>query len=85
MAKFHELRYELLPHPPYSSDLAPSDYFLFPNLKKWLAGKRFYANDEIISQTNTYFEQLEKSYFLEGIQKLEKRCRKCIELKADYY
>ncbi|QQP31396.1 Mariner transposase, partial [Caligus rogercresseyi] len=37
MAKFYELRYELLPHPPYSSDLAPSDYFLFPNLKKWLA------------------------------------------------
>ena len=26
--------YELIPHPPYSPDLAPSDYFLFPNLKK---------------------------------------------------
>ena len=84
MAKFHELRYELLPHPPYSPDLAPSDYFLFPNLKKWLGGKRFYSNDEIISQTNTYFEDLEKSYFLEGIQKLEKRWTKCIELKGDY-
>ena len=47
MAKFHELRYELLPHPPYSPDLAPSDYFLLPNLKKWLRGKRFYSNDEI--------------------------------------
>ena len=69
---FHELRYELLPHPPYSPDLAPTDYFLFPNLKKWLGRKRFYANDKIISQTNTYFEDLEKSYFLEGIQKLEK-------------
>ena len=73
MAKFHELRYELLPHPPYSADLAPSDYFLFSNLKKWLVAKRFYSNDEIISQTNKYFEDLEKSYFMEGIQKLEKR------------
>ena len=45
MAKFHELRYELLPLPPYSADLALSDYFLFPNLKKWLGGKRFYSND----------------------------------------
>ena len=63
MAKFHELRYELLPHPPYSPDLAPSDYFLLPNLKKWLGRKRFYSNNEIISQTNTYFEELEKSYF----------------------
>ena len=84
MARFHELRYELLPHQPYSSDLAPIDYFLFPNLKKWLGGKRFYCNDEIISQTNTYFEDLEKSYFLEGIQKLEKRWTKYIELKGDY-
>ena len=84
MVKFHELRYELLPHPPYSPNLASSDYLLFPNLKKWLGGKRFYSNDEIISQTNTYFEDLEKSYFLEGIQKLERRRTKCIELKADY-
>ena len=80
----HELRYELLPPLPYSPDLAQSDNFLFPNLKKWLGEKRFYSNDEIISQTNTYFEDLEKSYFLEGIQKLEKRWTKCVELKGDY-
>ena len=72
-AKFHELRYELRPQPSYSPDSATSDYFLFPNLMKWLGGKRFYFKDEIISQTNTYFEDLEKSYFLEGIQKLQKR------------
>ena len=84
MAKFHELRYELLPHPQYSPDLAPSDYLLFPNLKKWLGGKRFYFNDEIISQTNTYFEDLEKSYFLKGLQKLEKSWTKSIEFKGDY-
>jgi hypothetical protein len=33
-AKLHELSYELLPHPPYSPDRAPSDLFLFANLKK---------------------------------------------------
>ena len=84
MMIFHELRYKLLPHPPYSPDLVPSDYFLLPNLKKWLGGKRFYSNDEIISQTNKYFEDLEKYYFLVGIQKLEKRWTKSIELKGDY-
>ena len=26
--------YELIPHPAYSPDLAPSDFFLFSNLKK---------------------------------------------------
>lgn len=33
MAKLHELGYELVEHPPYSPDLAASDFFLFPNLK----------------------------------------------------
>ena len=84
MAKIHELGYELLPHPPYSPDLAPSDYFLFPNLKKWLGGKRFESNNEVISQTNAYFDDLNKSYFSEGIKKLEKRLTKCIELNGDY-
>jgi len=37
-AKLVELGYELLPHPPCSPDLAPCDFFLFPNLKKSLAG-----------------------------------------------
>ena len=37
--------YEILPHPPYSPDLAPSDYFLFPNMKTWLGGKRFSSNE----------------------------------------
>ncbi|KAF7285485.1 hypothetical protein GWI33_010583 [Rhynchophorus ferrugineus] len=34
--KIHELCFELFPHPPYSPDLSPSDYFLFPNLKRML-------------------------------------------------
>lgn len=40
MAKLHELRYELVGHPPYSPHLAPSDYYLFPNLKNFLQEKR---------------------------------------------
>ena len=37
MAKINDLKFdELLQHRPYSPDLAPSDYFLFSNFKKWL-------------------------------------------------
>ena len=46
MAKLNELSFELLPHPPYSPDLAPSDYYLFADLKKMLQGKRFYSNNK---------------------------------------
>jgi histone-lysine N-methyltransferase SETMAR len=30
-----------LPHPPYSPDLAPCDFFLFPSLKNNLAGRKY--------------------------------------------
>lgn len=59
MAKFHEFGgYELRPHPPYSPDLAPSDYFLFPKLKQWLGGERFTNRKELITETQTRFEDL---------------------------
>lgn len=83
-AKLVELRYELLPHPPYSPDLAPSDFFLFPNLKKWLGGKRFTSNEEVISETEAYFAEFDESYFLSGLEKLEHRWDKCIKLRGDY-
>ena len=39
MSKLHQLGFELLPHPPYSTDLAPSKFFLFSSLKNFLGGK----------------------------------------------
>ncbi|KAG5325846.1 SETMR methyltransferase, partial [Pseudoatta argentina] len=59
MAKFNEFRYELLLHPAYSPDLAPCDYFLFPNLTKWFGGKRFTTREQLIIKTETYFEGLD--------------------------
>ena len=40
-----ELNWDIFEHPPYSPDLASSDFFLLPEMKEHLAGKRF-ANDE---------------------------------------
>ncbi len=34
-----EKKIQVIPHPPYSPDLAPADYFLFPTLKRELAGQ----------------------------------------------
>jgi len=84
MAKLHELGFELLPHPPYSPDLAPSDYFLFADLKRMLSGKKFKTNDEVIAETETYFEAKDKSYYKNGIEKLEDRYNRCIALEGNY-
>ena len=37
--------WDIFEYPPYSSELAPSEFFLFPKMKDHLAGKRF-ANDK---------------------------------------
>jgi histone-lysine N-methyltransferase SETMAR len=71
MAKINELKFKLLPHPPYSSDLAVSGYIFFPNLKKWLGGKRFASNEDVDSAVNSYFGELEGFHYKKGIESLK--------------
>ena len=47
--------FKILPHPPYSPDLAPSEFFLFPSLKKHLKGRRFHSNEDVISAVEEWF------------------------------
>lgn len=84
IAKIQELRLELLPHPPYSPDLAPCDFHLFPNLKKWLGGQKFSSNTEVVDAVNGYFQGLDKNFYKNGMMALEKRWSKCIELGGTY-
>lgn len=83
MAKLHELGFELLPHPPYSPDLAPSDY-LFADLKKMLAGKKFGSNEEVIAETEAYFKAKDKPFYKKGVEMLERRWTDCITLEGNY-
>lgn len=66
IAKFNELKCELLEDSLYLPDLAPSDYHMFSNLKTFLAVKRFSSNHEIAVER--YFE----SFSNEGIELLDK-------------
>ena len=84
MAKLHELHLELLLHTPYSPDLAPSNYWLYADLKRMLQGKRFSFNKEVISETEVYFEAKDKSFYEKGIKLLEKCWNQCITLEGDY-
>jgi [histone H3]-lysine36 N-dimethyltransferase SETMAR len=79
-AKLHKLGYELLLHPPYSPDLAPSDFFLFADLKRMLAGQKFSINQEVNIETETFFEAMSKSYHKNGIENLYR----CVALERNY-
>ena len=38
---------KVLEHPPYSPDLAPGDFALFPQVKNWSKGRRFSSDEEL--------------------------------------
>ncbi|GFR64879.1 mariner mos1 transposase [Elysia marginata] len=48
-----QLELTTLPHPAYSPDLAPSDYYLFPQLKKYLKGHH-YDSEEVIADVRRW-------------------------------
>jgi len=48
--------FQFLDHPPYSLDLAPSYYHLFPELKKQLKGRHFSSDAEVIAAAETWLD-----------------------------
>ena len=76
--------WEVLPHPPHSPDLAPSDYHLFGPLKRHLAGKRFDEDEDLIQEVKTWLQNLDGDFFKRGIYSLMHRWQKCIDLEGDY-
>lgn len=83
-AAIRECGFIELDHPPYSPDLAPSDFFLFSKLKADLRGRKFSCDEEVQEAVLQHFLNKEKSYFLKGIEGLVHRCKKCIEIKGEY-
>ena len=68
LQKSNESGYEVLPHPPYSPDLSPTDH-LFKQLNNFLQGKHFHnqqeAEDtfqEFIKSQSTDFYAIEINY-----------------------
>ena len=76
--------YELIPHPAYSPDLAPSDYFLFPNLKKDICGCHFWSNEEVVAAVEEWVKDKDPGFFSSGLMALEYRWSKCIILEGNY-
>lgn len=74
----------ILPHPPYSPDLAPSDYHLFPKLKEHLGGLRFSTDEEVKEEVTRFLKGLAAEFYNMGIEKLEHRLQKCLDRNGDY-
>ena len=68
--KLAYLGFQCLDHPSYSPNLAPSDYHLFPGLKKQLKGHRFSSNAEVIAAAETWLDGQPSDFFIEWLAKV---------------
>lgn len=80
----HANNIEQLSHPPYSPDLAPCDFWLFPNLKKPLRGTRFEDSNALDRASAEVLKQLSKDGLLFVFEKWCDRMRKCVQLGGGY-
>ena len=75
----------IMPQPPYSPDLAPADFFLFPKLKTPMKGKRFATIEEIKEKSKQELLAIPKSAFQKCFEDWKKRWHKCIISEGDYF
>lgn len=76
---------EVLPHPAYSPDLAPSDYGLFRSMVHFFRGRRFETFDQVEAACREFFESKEPQWYRDQIQQLAERWRKVIENDGLYF
>lgn len=83
--KLKQLDWEVLPHPPYSPDLAPSDYHLFLSMSNFLANKKFENYDDVKSALDEFFDSKDVEFYRNGLIKLIERWKKCIDSDGAYF
>lgn len=75
----------VLPHAPYSPDLAPCDYFLFPKLKKHLSGRRYRSRHALGSAVYQCMLGIPENEYENAFKNWIKRLRLCVQSKGDYF
>ena len=71
-------------HPPYSPDLAPSDYHLFGPLKNYLRGTMFSDDEAVKEICREGLKSQPRDFYAKGILKLVHRWGKCISVHREY-
>jgi transposase len=70
---------------PYSPDMAPCDFWLFPKLKRPLKGSRFDSREDIMRNATKELRSLPEEAFQKCFQQWKERCAKCVESQGAYF
>ncbi|GFV27191.1 histone-lysine N-methyltransferase SETMAR [Trichonephila clavipes] len=79
-----ELGWEVLMHPPYSSDLAPSDYPLFLALQNFLSDKKLGSREDCENRLLDVFAHKRQDFYERGIMKLSFKWQEIIQQNSEY-
>ena len=72
-------------HPPYSLELAPCDFWLFPKLKNAVKGQRFADFSDIQRNAKTLLQGILENDFEDCLWQWRHRLTKCITLQGEYF
>ena len=73
--------WELVPHPPYSLDLGPSDFQPFGPPKESLGGLEFEDDQQHVPK---FFHTTDKDFYATGFRRLVERWERYVNLQGDY-
>lgn len=82
--KLLKLGWITIPHPPYSPDLAPTDYHLFRSLSNYLGEKKFDDENDLKTDLANFFDQKSQDFYEAGILSLPVRWRQVIDSNGAY-
>lgn len=79
------LQWDVLPHPPYSPDIAPSDYHLFRSMTHGLAEMHFQSYNECKKWVDSWIASKDKQFFRRGIHMLPEKWEKVVLSDGQYF
>ncbi|XP_015184625.1 PREDICTED: histone-lysine N-methyltransferase SETMAR-like [Polistes dominula] len=82
--KINKLGWEILPYPPHSSDISPSDFHLFPTLQHFLNEKKFKNFYDVKYAISKYLNLKPIDFYRSGIENLQIRWQRVVNNEGDY-
>ncbi|KAH0802208.1 histone-lysine N-methyltransferase SETMAR-like protein [Histomonas meleagridis] len=74
----------LCPHPAFSQDLTPSDFYPFGKIKNELKGSGFVSEDELFEAIKSILEKITIDELESFFREWERRLQACIDNGGDY-
>ncbi len=82
---YHKTGMDLMSHPPYSPDLAPCDFWLFPTMKGKLRGMRFETLDDLQIAVSRTLKSIPKEEYRQALQCLPHRYQRCVDQDGGFF